>query len=320
MEPSKNVNRELSPSPGTPLRLLEQSVVSILRWAKFLKHMPPLDALRLAYHLHPRPRTAKKHPIAIRMRGVGTLHIRAGTSDARVLQQTFIDRQYDVFSSAQFLALMEEYHETVRSGGRPLIIDCGANIGLSSVFFSQVFPEAEIVAVEPAADNVSIAQKNVAARLSIRVVEAAVHSSVTKLALNTSSAEEWAYTTGPAATEGAPAVLVRTVTIDSLCEETSHQKILVVKIDIEGAESELFSGDTSWMERTVLIIIELHDWLFPGKQTSVSFFKALEGRRFEILQRDENLFIFLKNHSRLEAASATPYFCETNSSAPGSIR
>jgi FkbM family methyltransferase len=49
------------------------------------------------------------------------------------------------------------------SGVQPLIIDCGANIGLSTIWHARQFPEARIIAVEPGQSNLEIAAKNLAA-------------------------------------------------------------------------------------------------------------------------------------------------------------
>ena len=55
--------------------------------------------------------------------------VRAQTSDLEVLQQVFIERQY-----------RRKYEVKPPS----LIIDCGANIGLSTIYFANEYPEARI--------------------------------------------------------------------------------------------------------------------------------------------------------------------------------
>ena len=79
-------------------------------------------------------------------------------------------------------------------------------------------------------------------------------------------------------------------TIDQLSE---GNPILVVKVDIEGAEKALFRSNTDWMDRTDLIAIELHDWLFPNTGTSQSFMKAIAGHPHEITMRGDNLFFLM---------------------------
>ncbi len=262
----------------------------IAGWARCLRYMSPLDAF-----LVERGGIMRRRLIPIKIRDIGMVYIRSGTSDSVVLKQIFVHKEYDIASLKQFANIIDLYKEMVFRNERPLIIDCGANIGLSIVFFASMFPDAEIIGIEPASDNVEVAKKNVGCRKHVQIIEAAVHSKEETLTLKTNNTSQWAYTTEVPTMETAADQKVKGITMGALTQGRKSQNILIAKIDIEGAESALFSGDLSWMEKTSLIIIELHDWLFPGKGTSHSFFRALEGRKFELLQRGENLFLFLDN-------------------------
>jgi hypothetical protein len=66
---------------------------------------------------------------------------------------------------------------------------------------------------------------------------------------------------------------VDALTIPQIMERAGFNRISLLKIDIEGSELELFSGDTSWIERVDAIAIELHDGWRPG--CGDSFFKAI---------------------------------------------
>ena len=65
--------------------------------------------------------------------------------------------------------------------------------------------------------------------------------------------------------------------------------LFLVKIDIEGFEEDLFSKNTEWLMDTKAVIIEPHDWMFPGRYSSQSFQAAIAGEQFELLIRGENL-------------------------------
>src|SRR5260221_1476823 len=72
---------------------------------------------------------------------------RPGTSDLAVFWQIFVDREYrclDQVKQARF------------------ILDCGANVGYSAVYFLTRFPEALVIAVEPDPDNCAMLGANLA--------------------------------------------------------------------------------------------------------------------------------------------------------------
>src|SRR5436190_21998125 len=75
------------------------------------------------------------------------VYVRIGTTDLSVLKQVLVERQYD-FS----LPVTPK-----------VIVDAGANIGLSAVFFANKYPAAVIFAIEPEESNFKVLEKNVSA-------------------------------------------------------------------------------------------------------------------------------------------------------------
>jgi hypothetical protein len=70
---------------------------------------------------------------------------RHGASDVRVIRQIF---------------LKEQYRELQGEKNVRRIIDCGANIGCSAVYFLSKYPDAELIAIEPDEDNCRLLRKN----------------------------------------------------------------------------------------------------------------------------------------------------------------
>ena len=64
----------------------------------------------------------------------------------------------------------------------------------------------------------------------------------------------------------------------------------LAKIDIEGAEADLFSRDTDWIDQFPLIIVELHDWLLPKQGTSRNFLRCIAARNRDFVYLGENIF------------------------------
>ena len=59
---------------------------------------------------------------------------------------------------------------------------------------------------------------------------------------------------------------VKSVTIENLLHQFELEKIDILKVDIEGAEKEIFDHSKNWIEKVDSIIIELHDSLKAGLQ------------------------------------------------------
>jgi len=101
-------------------------------------------------------------------------------------------------------------------------------------------------------------------------------------------------TTIEAATE--QSTLVPVVTVDEIirCFELSHCPS-IVKIDIEGFESNVFSGSGAWHETVPLVIVELHDWMLPGARTSHPVLRRLLESDRDFVIVGENLFCMLND-------------------------
>ena len=74
------------------------------------------------------------------------VYIRENSSDTAVFNQVFYRNEYNI-------ELKEEPE---------IIIDCGANIGLASVYFANKYPGALIIAIEPEPSNYEMLIKNTA--------------------------------------------------------------------------------------------------------------------------------------------------------------
>ena len=57
--------------------------------------------------------------------------------------------------------------------------------------------------------------------------------------------------------------------------EIGRRHVDILKIDIEGAEKEVFADPSLWIDKTKSIIIELHERMKPG--CNRSFYRGSEG-------------------------------------------
>jgi hypothetical protein len=62
---------------------------------------------------------------------------------------------------------------------------------------------------------------------------------------------------------------VEGLTFDELMERFSLDSIDVLKVDIEGAEKEVFASSGKWLDKVGMLVIELHDRFKPGCRKAV---------------------------------------------------
>jgi FkbM family methyltransferase len=141
------------------------------------------------------------------------------------------------------------------------ILDGGANIGLAAVEFAVTAKHSRIVCVEPDPENLAILRQNVE-RFGDRVtvVQGALWSKSCLLQISNPHADSWAFTVRES-DHGE----VTAFTVADLADlHTPKGRFDVVKLDIEGAESAVFTGDLSWLSHTRVLGVELHEWMVPG--------------------------------------------------------
>lgn len=172
--------------------------------------------------------------------------IRVHTSDLWALQQVLIRREY----------------ECVLTSAPKVIIDGGANIGTTSVFYANRYPGARIYAVEPDPSNFLMLQKNTRMYPAVTAIWGALWNDDSSIKISPPQAfTHWGVRV---AEEGAT---VPSVTISSLMRRYDLQYVDILKLDIEGAECEVLSTAREWIKNVRMIAIETHDRFRAGCST-----------------------------------------------------
>lgn len=194
--------------------------------------------------------TGCKPIVRIQVPGIAhPVSIRIGTTDLATFKQVLVERHYEF-----------DKPETPR-----FIIDAGANIGLASVYFTNRFPQAEIVSIEPEASNYEMLKKNTAHYPRIKPMQAALWRENEDLFLFDSGHGNHGFQVGDEKREtetrmgGTPGL-----TVDSILRDAGHNQVDLLKMDIEGAEREVMSSSANWIDRVGVLMIELHDDIKPG--------------------------------------------------------
>ena len=199
-----------------------------------------------------------------------TFRLRPDSSDLYTFDQVFIQDQYRL-----------NYPFEPQT-----IIDAGANVGLSAVYFSHRFPKARVVAIEPDKDNFAVLQQNCANYPHVDAYCAGVWSTDSHLKIINAEATNNSFRvveTTPDDAGALPAICIPTI-----MQQHNWSVIDLLKIDIEGSEKEIFSTNyEAWLPHVRMLLIEIHDNMQMGSSTAV--FKAISQYNFSFDMKHENL-------------------------------
>jgi FkbM family methyltransferase len=174
---------------------------------------------------------------SVRLRNGMVLHYRCNSGDIQSIREVWF----------------EEIYRLPRRDRVAVAVDLGANIGMTSLWLHDTFAPDTIVAVEPSRSNADLARRNFEANgVPVHLIEAAVGSQDGMVRFSEGEGSNL----GAVAEVGDPVPMVSMATVlGTLPADTT---IDLLKIDIEGGETDLLSGDAAWLDSVRIILIEFH--------------------------------------------------------------
>jgi FkbM family methyltransferase len=155
------------------------------------------------------------------------------------------------------------YHLPLDSKSVHYIIDLGANIGLSTIYFSKIYPNAKIAYVEPIKENYLLIQKN------LLVNNITAHGFENAISINNNAIKmilgdnDYGHKVSDMPfgkeVQMANELTVQGITINEMISKLRFPRVDLIKIDIEGYEGILFSEQLEWLNITNAIIMEIHE-------------------------------------------------------------
>jgi FkbM family methyltransferase len=209
------------------------------------------DIDKLRYVLHAAGLVSE--PTAYRLRGGTSIELRPGTTDSEVFDEIFVEQVY-----APCVALLPA------NLGSVVLIDLGANIGLSVLFLTRALEVVEIVAVEPDPDNYRLLVENLrrsglAGRCTkLRAFAGAEHGFAE---LHDSGNGSWGIRMGPLSSTGTPVL-----PLEEIAGAAKTGAPLLLKCDIEGGERQLFLHIRDWEHLIPYVFLELHTEFLPVEE------------------------------------------------------
>jgi FkbM family methyltransferase len=201
------------------------------------------------------------------------LSYRKGTCDEDIIRKIFVNDEYAT-----------DWCKT-SVPNKPLIIDAGAHIGIASVYFATQFRKGMVASLEPAQSNYEFLKRNVSGYTNIDPINGALAAQEGFSRVMDVGRGSWGFRTVPCQTNG-----VKNFTVSELFKRYKEFSPYIIKIDIEGAEEQVFSGPVDWIDKTPIIIIEPHDWLSPGGGSFTPFLRAISLFKRDFYLRGENVF------------------------------
>ena len=248
-----------------PLGRIGDSITSQIAWVKQVGVRSALRRIfiRVLQNLgFPEPESWRVrphqalHPLIARLRN---------SSDMDVFHQIFTAEEYSPLKNMKNISL---------------VLDLGANVGYSSVYFLSCFPNAIVVAVEPDEFNVEVCRINLKPYGDrALLLHGAVWTERTMLCLSRGSygdGREWA--TQVVLPSRDRVGYVQAWDVGSLIDMAGAEMVDLLKVDIERAELAVFGESAkTWIPRVRNICIELH-----GPDCQKAFFNALAGFDYEL--------------------------------------
>jgi FkbM family methyltransferase len=232
-----------------PIRLMRNAATS---WSHSVGYGDAVKRLLLAYSARLPPILWRRDwTISFRYPPpIGTIRLvlRANGSDSFVHSEIF----------------EHEYYSLPVERPPATVLDLGANIGLSTIYFARMFPGARLACVEPIPENLQV----LACNLNLNGIEAEVISA----AIDVCDGKVWmesinGYYGHKIVAERGHSFTgqfeVSAVSIPSILRRLGWSRIGLLKMDIEGHEWRLLSENCDWLHVVDTMCFEWHDQ--PGE-------------------------------------------------------
>jgi FkbM family methyltransferase len=155
----------------------------------------------------------------------------------------------------------------------PKIVDCGANIGLSVLYFKKIYPKSTITAFEADPEIYKYLRKNLEANQvqGVNAISKAVWSEEKILSFSSQGGDAGRIDAGG----DTNIVQIQAVTL----EQFLNEPIDLLKIDVEGAELDVLKGAGDNLKNCKLVFVEYHSFGHK-KQVLAEILSLMAGHGF----------------------------------------
>lgn len=220
---------------------------------------------------------------------------RRSTADEGLIAQVLMNSCFNFSRLRRGKELADLYERLVRTGKAPLVIDVGANIGASALYFAFSFSKARVVAIEPEQSKFDLLVANTTG-LAVECLHAAVGTSAGVLSA-IDSTEDRECRVAPLTDARKATDHGSCVTISEILENHSQDTLpFITKIDVGSSDNgSLFATNIEWITGTPVIIIALRDCLIPGSDAVHKFVECIADQNRDFVYLHDNIFSIDRN-------------------------
>jgi FkbM family methyltransferase len=164
-------------------------------------------------------------------------------------------RQSDIFTLAEVLH-QRQYRLATRLPQGAVIIDAGANIGISSLWFLGLYPTCALHCFEPEPENFALLTENLGSIPRVQLNQAALGSTSGKVRLRLSDHGAMHSTVNAAADP--VALEVESQRLEDYLDSSGIERVDLLKLDVEGSELDTLRGLGRRLADVRTIVGELH--------------------------------------------------------------
>lgn len=176
-----------------------------------------------------------------------------------------------------------------------IIIDCGANIGVTSLYFASVYPAARIYSVEADPQSFALLKSNASDEPRIIPIYGCLVSASQGSVTFENGGPAWGRKIA-----NSRGIRVPAITLDALIEERGIGRVDLLKMDIEGAEREIL-GAGEYLDTVQHLIAELH-----GGYSFSDFSSAVAPRGLQARLPDDNCKMITAHRWNIRTNTPSP--------------
>lgn len=168
---------------------------------------------------------------------------------------------------------------------KPIIFDCGANIGVATIFLKWIYPESEIYSFEPDRKTFELLKKNIEQNKleNVHLFNCAVSDKDGFIDFFNDEDKPGSLLMSTKKARTSKDVLqVKSVSLSSFMKSHNIENIDLLKVDIEGSEKDVFEdlNKNKLIDAVSKIILEYHHNINGQKSELGYFLKIFEENNF----------------------------------------